>query len=113
MVVGCSVIDQEVNAFEGRITAVKIGGLEVECTSAVNQDETQHSTEDGWPCLVLVPQETPVHTENGNLMNMQDFRDQAREEELLKVRVTLHESRDISEDPESRKVRASKITVLE
>ncbi|MBN9653325.1 hypothetical protein J0K78_03525 [Halobacillus sp. GSS1] len=112
LVVGCSVAGKDVSAFQGQVTAVKVGGLEVECSSAVRKGEVAES-EEGWPCLVLVPPDTPVHTDNGEDLKMETFREQAREEKLLKVRVTLSESTEINEDPESRKVTAKQITVLE
>ncbi|WLR46516.1 hypothetical protein LC065_13155 [Halobacillus litoralis] len=112
LVVGCSVAGKDVNAFDGQVTAVKVGGLEVECSSAV-QGEEEADTEEGWPCLVLVPHDTPVHTNDGENLNMETFREQAREEELLKIRVKLRESTEITEDPETRKVTAEEITVLE
>lgn len=113
IIVGCSVSGRDVRAFEGHVTAVKLGGLEVECSSAVKRNETGASTEEGYPCLVLVPQNTPVHTEDGEEIQMDEFRQQARNEKLLEIRVTLPESKDINKDPDSRKVRASKITILE
>ncbi|REJ07147.1 hypothetical protein [Halobacillus trueperi] len=113
LVVGCSVAGKDVNAFEGHVTEVKVGGLEVECSSAVKNGEMDDGTEEGWPCLVLVPHNTPVHTHDGEDMDMDTFREQAREEELLKIRVKLSENTDINEDPESRKVTAKEITVLE
>ncbi|GEN52374.1 hypothetical protein [Halobacillus faecis] len=112
LVVGCSVAGKGVNAFEGHVTAVKVGGLEVECSAAVKDGEMT-DTEEGWPCLVLVPHDIPVHTNDGENLKMDTFREQAREEELLKIRVKLSESTEITEDPESRKVTAEEITVLE
>ncbi|MGR9049679.1 hypothetical protein ACQ4XT_13720 [Halobacillus faecis] len=112
LVVGCSVAGKDVNAFEGHVTAVKVGGLEVDCSSAV-QGEEETDTEEGWPCLVLVPHDTPVHTNDGENLKMETFREQAGDEELLKIRVKLRESAEITEDPETRKVTAEEITVLE
>ncbi|SFJ30711.1 intein N-terminal splicing region [Halobacillus dabanensis] len=112
-IVGCSVSGQGVRAFEGHVTAVKLGGLEVECSSAVKRNENSAVTEEGYPCLVLVPHDTPVLTEGGEKIQMDEFRQQAKDEELLEIKVTLPESKDINKDPESRKVRASEITVLE
>ncbi|RDY70067.1 hypothetical protein DXT76_15190 [Halobacillus trueperi] len=113
LVVGCSVAGKDVNAFEGHVTEVKVGGLEVECSSAVENGEVDDGTEEGWPCLVLVPHDTPVYTNDGENLKMETFREQAREEKLLKIRVQLSESTEITEDPESRKVTAKEITVLE
>ncbi|WP_394217634.1 hypothetical protein [Halobacillus trueperi] len=112
LVVGCSVAGKDVNAFKGHVTEVKVGGLEVDCSSAVKVEEGT-DTEEGWPCLVLVPHDTPVHTNDGENIEMDAFREQAREEKLLKIRVQLVESTEITEDPESRKVTAEEITVLE
>ncbi|CDQ17775.1 hypothetical protein [Halobacillus karajensis] len=113
LVVGCSVAGKDVSAFEGHISAVKTGGLEVECSNVVNQNDPSPSSEEGWACLVLVPHDTPVQNTEGESIPMDEFREQARNEEMLYIRVTLEESTNINKDPESRKLTAKKITLLE
>ncbi|WP_226579658.1 hypothetical protein [Halobacillus litoralis] len=112
-VVGCTLSNDKVIAFKGPITSVKIGGIEVGCSSAVNKNAADTSTDQRWSCLVLVPQDTPVHTKKGKQIDIHAFREQAREHDLLQVKVTLSESREISEDPDSRKLKAAEITLLE
>ncbi|MGP4060280.1 hypothetical protein [Halobacillus sp. H74] len=115
LLTGCGVSSQPVQSIEGPVTSVKIGGIEVECSAAVKRNVTgaAAATEEGYPCLVLMPEDIPVKTADGDTVSMQAFREQAKEEDMLDVKVVLANEKDIGEDPESRELTAAEVVILD
>ncbi|MDQ0858992.1 hypothetical protein [Bacillus sp. V2I10] len=99
--VSCS----QTKSFEGRISDIKKGHFEVDCSKEVLKDEKNRESA-AYPCSVKLSAKTVFRDNQGEKLKIRHFTTG------LDIRVVLADRKKISKSKESRKVEAREIVLL-
>ncbi|USK31926.1 hypothetical protein LIT25_14880 [Bacillus sp. F19] len=92
-------------SFEGRISDIKKGHFEVDCSKEVLKDE-KNGESSGYPCTVKLSNKTVFRDNHGEKLKAGHFTTG------LDIRVVLADRKKISKSKKSRKVEAREIVLL-
>ncbi|TDL82844.1 hypothetical protein [Peribacillus frigoritolerans] len=92
-------------SFEGRISDIKKGYFEVDCSKEVLKDE-KNAESAGYPCTVKLTDQTIFTDNHGKKLKARHFTTG------LDIKVVLADRKKISKSKESRSVDASEIVLL-
>lgn len=92
-------------SFEGRISDIKKGYFEVDCSKEVQKGE-ENGESAGYPCTVKLSDETIFRDNHGKKLKARHFTTG------LDIKVVLADRKKISKSKESREVEAREIILL-